>query len=235
MPCEVIVVISPATRESNLETLDRLAQGCAALRVLQGEGIGFANALNTGILNATTERIGFLLADDWLDETAVEKCLPHPTDIVSTSLTNYAADGKTLLGITKRRNLAEFAQLESLQEKASYLSHFFLFRKSALLAVGGVDETIGSTGADDYDLIWSLLEIGATVSVLEDVLYLRRDHTGERLTLRSKEEQIEDLKKIFDKHGVHGAERERLIESHAAWFGRPVHEVVGERGRRTIA
>ena len=165
--------------------------------------------------------MGFLLADDWLDREAVEKCLPYTTDIVSTSLTNYAADGTTLLGITKKRTIAEFVSLESLEQKASYLSHFFLFKKSALLAVGGVDETIGSTGPDDYDIIWSLLEIGATVSVLQDVLYNRRDHTGERLTLRNREDQIDDLKKILDKHRVTGAEKDRLVRSHSVWFGLP--------------
>ena len=234
MTSEVIVIFSSKTERANLNTLNRIVREGTPFRALQRDGAGFANALNTGIREAATERVGFLLADDWLDREAVEKCLPYTTDIVSTSLTNYAADGRTLFGITKRRTSAEFARLKSFEQKASYLSHFFLFKKSALLAVGGVDETIGLTGPDDYDLIWSLLEIGATVSVLEDVLYKRRDHTGERLTLRNREDQIEDLKKILDKHSVTGAEKDRLIQSHSAWFGRPVHEVVAERKRRTL-
>ena len=232
---EGIVVFSSKTGRANLNTLDRIVREGTPLRVLQRDGAGFANALNTGIREATTERVGFLLSDDWLDREAIEKCLPYTTDIVSTSHTNYAADGRTLLGITKRRTLAEFSQLISFEQKANYLFHFFLFKKSALLAVGGVDETIGLTGPDDYDLIWCLLENGATVSILEDVLYYVRDHTGERLTLRNREEQIEDLKKILDKHGVTGAEKDRLIRSQSVWFGRAVYQVVAERHKRTLA
>ena len=65
-----------------------------------------------------------------------------------------------------------------------------LSEKRALLNVGGVDEHVGLTGCDDYDLIWTMLERGATVHVLERPLYNYRDHGEERLTLRSREAQI---------------------------------------------
>jgi glycosyltransferase involved in cell wall biosynthesis len=232
VPAEVIVVPSERTPASNLRVLQRLLVAAAGLRIRQPENEGFAAALNCGIQAATCQRVGFLLSDDWLHPAAVVTCLAYESDIVSTQVSNYAADGVSSLGIERRITSDGFTQLGSLEARASDLSHFYLFQRDKLLEVGGVGETIGETGADDYDLIWTLLEHGASVSIVEEVLYFKRDHHGERLTLRDREAQIIDLHKIFDKHGVRGELRSRLTKKHARWFGRPIHEVVQGRGKK---
>ncbi len=229
VPVDVIVVTSAQTPRSNQRVLQQLCAVHSGLAVLERGEPGFAGGLNSGIGASATERVGFLLADDWLHPTAVEKCLNHAADIVSTQVSLYAEDGKTPLNIERRITMEAYLQKETDQARASYLDHFFLFTKRALLEVGGVDPTIGNTGADDYDLIWTLLENGARVRIVEEILYFKRDHHGERLTLRNKEAQVADLEKIFDKHRVHGDLRERLIEGHARWYGRPIHEVIRER------
>ncbi|MDH3691712.1 MAG: glycosyltransferase family 2 protein [Gammaproteobacteria bacterium] len=226
VPAEVIVVPSERTPATSLRLIEHLSKEAEGLRIGRPENEGFAAALNRGIRDASCHRVGFLLSDDWLHPSALRKCLPYDSDIVSTQLSNYAADGVTALGIERRITSHEFNQLGTLQAQASYLSHLYLFQRDKLLEVGGVDETIGETGADDYDLIWTLLEHGASVSIVEEVLYFKRDHHGERLTLRDREAQVNDLHKIFDKHGVYGALRSRLTEKHARWYGRPIHEVV---------
>ena len=67
--------------------------------------------------------------------------------------------------------------------------------------MGGVDATIGQTGPDDYDLLWTLLEYGASVSIVEESLYCYRDHAQAwRLSLKPAGEQTENLKKILSKH-----------------------------------
>jgi hypothetical protein len=194
------------------------------MRVLPEEGSGFAAALNTGIRAACALRIGFLLSDDWLDGRAVEKCLTLDTDIVSTGLRVFSGDGKKVLEMSSRSpSVDEFNQLPTLERKASYLKHFLLFKREKLLEVGGVDETIGLTGPDDFDLPWTLLEQGASVSFLSEQLYNYRDHEGERLTLRDAEAQTQDLLKILDKHGVKSPEREEIVRHHSLSYGRPVH------------
>lgn len=230
VPVEVIVVTSKITPASNVHLLQRLREG-ARLHIRQQTNDGFAAALNHGIQTATCGRIGFLLSDDWLHPTAVFKCLAHDSDIVSTQVSNYTADGTTALGIDRRITNDHFDHLKSLEAKASYLSHFYLFDRTKLLDVGGVDESIGETGADDYDLIWTLLENRASVSIVEELLYFKRDHSGERLTLRDPDAQVADLHKIFDKHGIYGAVRNRLTKQHRRWYGRPIHQVVQEEGR----
>jgi GT2 family glycosyltransferase len=230
VPTEVNVVFAPETPPERIAWLRDLARRHPRLHPIPEARPGFAAALNTGIAASTTPRVGLLMSDDWLLPSAVAECLPLSADIVSTGLTAYMGDGRTRLdAISRTPSQAEFERRSSLEHKASYLEHFFLFRRRALLAVGGADETIGLTGCDDYDLIWSMLERGATVTVLPRRLYNYRDHDQTRLTLRPREAQRSDLARILDKHGVVGAERARILSEHAVWFGEPVHVVARRR------
>lgn len=230
---EVLVVISPQTPARNLETLRKFTRRSTNIRVLQEARRGFAAALNTGIERSVAARVGFLLSDDWLEASAVEDCLPHSADIVSTGLTAYASDGQTPIdSISIRPSMEKFERQPTVERRARYLEHFFMFQRSALLGVGGVDESVGLTGCDDYDLIWSLLESGASVSIVEKQLYNYRDHHAERLTLRPKQQQVRDLCRIFDKHGIHGKRRRELVREHAAWFGQTVKKVLDDLSAR---
>ena len=228
-PIQVIVIVSNCTPTSNIEILEAFSKSHRRLIVQRQPSKGFANALNEGIRISKTNRVGFLLSDDWLMPTAVERCLNHNTTIVSTSLLSFAADGKT--PISEAHSLLSrsiYDQLQTLERKANYLSHFFLIDRDAILDIGGVDETIGDApGIDDYDLIWTLLEQGATVSIVKDPQYCYRDHHLERLTLRARSDQVCTLLKIFDKHGVHEPDRSILLDAHSVWFGKPVHVVLG--------
>jgi len=228
---QVIVITSPLTSPSNRKILECLSRQYSNLRIQQQPRKGFANALNEGIRLARTSRVGFLQSDDWLMPTAVGRCLCHHSDLVSTSNLVFAADGKTPIeGAHTFLHRSDFDRLKTFERKAQYLSHFFLFSRDALLRVGGLDETIGdSPGVDDYDLIWTLLERGATVSIVEEPLYYYRDHESERLTLRPPSEQILTMVKILDKHGVREPERTLLFNSHFPWFGKPIHVVLDQR------
>jgi glycosyltransferase involved in cell wall biosynthesis len=224
VPCRVLIVVSPRTPPDNLEIVDRIP----GIERLMRRRQPFAAAINTGIDAATTERVAILLSDDWLEPHAVETCLRHDADIVSASSGIYCADGATRMPFSRPRSRERYLALQTLHDQANYLGHFFLFRRDALLAVGGVDQEIGNVGPDDFDLIWSLLENGASVAIVEEELYGYRDHDGPRLTLRDRDAQIADLKKIFDKHGIVGEERERLIAHHARWFGKTLRAVMEE-------
>jgi len=230
---ETIVVTSPRTHRVTARRLAELERRNRSLRVRQEEGVGFAAALNTGIRAAAAARVGFLLSDDWLDPRAVEACLASDADIVSTGLRGYAADGVSILeDIGRVPTLAEFHRQPTRERQASYLQHFFLLRRRAVLDAGGVDEAVGLTGPDDFDLVWTMLDRGASVSTIGEQLYNYRDHAGERLSLRSAEAQVRDLCRILDKHGIEGAERDEIIAWHASAYGRPFHVAVAERRDR---
>jgi chondroitin synthase len=231
--CETLVVVSRHTPASNLSVLAALRDAHPALRVLPRDRDGFAAAINTGIRRAFHDRVGLLLTDDWLDPGTVEACLAHDADIVSTGMTFWAADGATRLDrLVRMPRRTVFDGLPNLESRASYLSHFFLFRRARLLDIGGVDETIGTTGADDYDMVWCLLERGASVGLVGRGLYNYRDHDGERLTLRAREAQVADLIKILDKHGVPKAEQAPLIARKAVWYGQTTLSAAETLARR---
>jgi hypothetical protein len=232
VPCEVMVVVAPGTPPGNRRVLDRFQTETPDRMRIVTAPAGFPLALNVGIASASTGRIGLLLSDDWLAPSAVEACLRFPADIVSSRMRLYGADGAELVGIRKQLSMDRFRQLGTLEAQASYLSHFFLFDRRKLEEVGGLDESLGDgPGIDDYDLIWVLLERGASVHIVEEDLYHYRDHEEERLTLRPKAELLVTLGRIFDKHGVTGAERERLLTAKARWLGRPIHAVKAELDR----
>jgi hypothetical protein len=223
--CEVIVVGCPETPPPNLEVVRRLSSSHRNLLMTSYEKASLPGQLNTGFLIASAERIGLLLSDDWLDASAVELCLPHDVDIVSTGHSFFGADGITEFpDIEWIPDPETYAKLPDLERKASYLKHFFLFRKSKLCEIGGADEAMGNfPGIDDYDMIWTLLEHQATVALVPDLVYTIRDHEGDRLTLKSREESVQGLRRILHKHGIDAAQAQKLIESHARWYGEPVH------------
>ena len=232
---ETIVVTSRATKTNTVRNLHCLAFKYPDLRVVIEEGLGLAVQLNAGIRSSTATRIGFLHSDDWLDKSAVEECLAFDTDIVSTGMRGYGADGKRPLKILCRTpSLEEWRGQPTLERKASYLKAFLFFQKDKLLAVGGVDENVGSTGPDDFDLIWTLLEQNASVQIVGKQLYHYRDHGGERLSLRSVDVQVRDLSRILDKHRVSGPERQEIIAWHSVSYGRPWHVALRERRTRRL-
>jgi hypothetical protein len=191
----------------------------------QRAGGGFANAINMGIGASESARVGLLLSDDWLLPEALETCLRQEADIVSTGLSAFAADGYTPLdSVSVDLKLSTFESLHTLERKANYLSHFFLWRKAKVEEVGGLDESLGDApGIDDYDFVWTLLEHKATVAIVEERLYCYRDHDQNRLTLIPTSRQTVTLSRILAKHGVEAREAEGILKSHGRWFGKPIH------------
>ena len=132
--------------------------------------------------------------------------------------------------------MEEYSRLTSLEQRADYLRHFFLFRTAKVREVGGLDETLGDTpGIDDYDFIWTMLEGGASVALPGRSAYNCRDHPGERMTLRDPEQKTRTLERILDKHGYFEPDRAELVRRHRRWYGRTLQEVwaelVAERNR----
>jgi glycosyltransferase involved in cell wall biosynthesis len=227
-PCEVIVVVSPETPQNNLNLLKLLKIQYGGFKVLLREpGQEFAGAINLGFQQSSTDRVGILLTDDWLAPSAVEECIKHTADIVSTNNIIYSEESMRN-PVFSVRTKSKFDQLPTLEEKASFIGYFFLFKKEKVLEIGGVDILIGKTGADDYDMIWCLLENGATVSLLEEPLYHVRDHSKQRLTLRNADDCQRDISAILDKHGVTGTEKKKLLSDHGQWCGRKIFDVIDE-------
>jgi len=224
----VIVVTSPHTPESNLAVLERVAREERRLEpMLRPPGAGFAGAINAGFAAAGCERVGLLLSDDWLEEDTLAACLARSEDLVATGRSAWDADGQRRLW--ERVPSAEaYARLADDEERAAYIGHFMVFRRDCFLSVGGVDPDIGLTGADDYDLPWTLIEAGASVGCVERSLYQYRDHEQQRLTLRDRGAQVRDLARVLAKHGIDGQRAADLIRVKRRWYGEPVYRVLAQ-------
>jgi glycosyltransferase involved in cell wall biosynthesis len=224
--CEVIVVISAKTPQSNLDVLRSLRESSKNLILTSSDSEGFPVALNAGFQTASTDRVGMLMSDDWLDPRAAELCVAQNADIVSTGHTFFAADGVTPFHeIDWTPTWERYEGLQTLERKASYLKHFLLIRKSMLEEIGGADESLGNfPGIDDYDMIWTLLEHRATVALVAESLYNIRDHGSGRLTLKNAQESIRGLERILRKHGIGDDEAPGIIQRHSRWYGMPVNE-----------
>ena len=220
---EVIVVCAEDTPRENRALLEQLSAAFEHLRVFtRPAGCGFAGAINAGVAAARADRVGMLLSDDWLHEHTLATCLGVEADLVSTGMEGFSADGTESLWCKDQSN-AVYNTLTGIEEQADYLGHFLLIRKALFEAVGGVDPEVGLTGADDYDLPWTLLEAGATVSIVEERLYCARDHGEERLTLRDPAQQLRDLRRVLTKHGVSPERIEVLVDNKRRWYGAPTH------------
>lgn len=229
--CEILVVTSARTCTSNRAIVDRFASQDARVRVMEQRRPGFPQALNEGIEASRANRLGILLTDDWLAPTAIEESLRVDADITSTQMLTFAADGVTPVHRPwKAATNAVYRTKTELEHQAAYLQHFFLLRKEKVLEAGGVDESLGDTpGIDDYHLIWSMLEHGATAAIVEKPLYHYRDHAGLRLTLHERGKMVETMRRVMRKHGLSGQKLEAALERHAMWFGRTMQEVIAER------
>ena len=218
---EVLVVTSIHTPTSNHDVLDTLRRDYAQLKItLRPEGAQFAGAINDGFKMASSDRVGILLTDDKLAPETIERCLEYDADIVATSRCGMNESCTEMLWENKA-DPVRYHKLTTIEQRASYIGHFMLFNRSKVLSIGGVDPNIGLTGADDYDMIWTMLEAGASVQLVPETLYFLRDHHGVRLTMRDQQSQIEDLRKILTKHGIVGAEAERMVEIKKRWYGTP--------------
>ncbi len=202
----MLVVTAPDTPESNLAIVERFQQlSEGRLRVERRPTAGFAAALNHAFRAATADRVGLLFSDDWLDPDAVELCLAVSGDIVSGNKRIWSDDGTNPIHVVWEGvgTEAELNKCESFEAKARYVTHFLLLNWQSVLNAGGVDETLGDrSGVDDYDLLWTLLEGGASVGFTDRAVYNVRDHHGVRLTLRPPEEHLASLVKILTKHGL---------------------------------
>lgn len=235
-PAEVVVITSAKTSGSNQGVLDQLCGAYPNIKVYQQPPeSGFAAGLNFGIRKAAGRRIGLLMSDDWLDPRTIESSVVFQEDIVSTSRTFFAADGITCFAeLAQDHTERAWRAQRRPVDQANFLGHFLLFQREALDRVGGVDETLGdSPGVDDFDLVWCLLERGASVRIVPQALYNYRDHEGERLTRQKYAAMVATFNRILDKHAVNGRERHRILAEHSFWFGASMwtryRELVPER------
>lgn len=161
--------------------------------------------LNSGMRHADTPYVCSLHCDDLLDREAVEVInryiQEHPhVDFFHTSRLYIDERGYPLSTVYKACdsfNLADFKNYGPVK-------HLHCWKVESALAIGGMDESLGPHGADDYDFPWSMAEAGCSFKAVAECLYYKRDHREHyRLTTHiPMETQLEELRKIWRKHSM---------------------------------
>lgn len=164
-PDEIIIIDDGSDQKTKkvIAALDH-----ASLKIITQENKGVCEARNIGIKNANHEFVLTLDADDTMMDKFVEKTLPvliGNTEIGAVSSWYLMKSrGKMLMhGEPKGGKLEDF-----LFENAAM--GMALFRKGALLEVGGYDLNM-RLGFEDWELWIALLKKGWQIKIVEEYLY----------------------------------------------------------------
>lgn len=187
VPSDVIVVDDGST-DNSLEIARRYP-----VKVISQVNKGLSSARNTGIMNSfdnpnydmdfSLDYILFLDSDDILLPNCIEvmeKAIKEThADIIAPSFKNFGIHNHEII-----------LQLSSLQDfmTANRIGYFSAIRKSKLLEIGGYSPRM-TWGWEDWHLWHNLLNRGATLHVLKDVLVLYRTKLNSMLTTANEHAQ----------------------------------------------
>jgi glycosyltransferase involved in cell wall biosynthesis len=214
-----LIVIGEAPCEGVSDVIKRHFSE-SPIQVILNSGKLLSGAINTGLKAASTEFVCLLLGDDMLSPNAIaklqEQIAAHSTaDVFHSSRLIINELGKV---IGRRLVVDRFTSSDWVE--GSVVKHLICFRRERALSIGGVDETLGLHGADDYDFPWCMAEAGFSFVPISEPLYWYREHNnGFRLTTHvAPELQASELEKIFRKHGVSQREIERQIQKRMEFY-----------------
>src|SRR6201988_618895 len=211
----LIVIYDPSKNVETMRVLKELSN-CDDNRVsvLKNESKLLTGALNTGMRHAKTPYVCSLLCDDLLDKKAIEVLRgyisKHPEiDFFHSSRMYIDGNSNPISGVHRAAesfNLSDFRNYGPVK-------HLYCWKVESALAIGGMDESPGFHGADDYDFPWCMAEAGYSFEAIPECLYYYRDHREYyRLTTHVPlNTQIKELKKIWRKHGFTEEEIEQQI------------------------
>ena len=210
----LIVIEDGATREVKNVLNELVSLNDKRISVVSNEARFISGALNTGMRRASTPYVCALHCDDLLDKRALEVLAHHisrypATDFFYSSRMAIDEKGSAIGGImraTEKFTLSDF-------KKKCPVKHLHCWKVSSALQIGGIDESLGPHGADDYDFPWCMAEAGFSFKTIQECLYYYRDHREYyRLTTHVPlDNQINELRKIFRKHGLPDAEIEQEV------------------------
>ena len=173
--------------------------------VIKNESNRITGALNTGMKFAQTPYVCSLHCDDLLDRTAVGVLSDYmnrypDVDYFHSSRIHIDENGSPVGPVLRARESFDLYDFKNFCP----VKHLHCWKVKSALDIGGMDESLGLHGADDYDFPWCMAEAGFSFQAIRECLYYYRDHRAHyRLTTHVPlNYQIYELKKIFIKHDL---------------------------------
>lgn len=190
---EIIVVNDGSTKEETLAYLKTIDN--PVIKVVNQDNKGLAEARNIGIKNCTGEYILPLDADDIIDKTYVEKAIDIMENISDIGIVYCRAN---LFGVKAGEwSLPNFDLPSFLTQNCIFCTA--LFRKSDWEKVGGYKKEM-CYGYEDFEFWLSLIENGAKVYKIPEILFHYRQHEVSMITEVNKEKSSYLWKLIHEFH-----------------------------------
>lgn len=184
-----ILVCDDASSDRSVQAVEELMEKYGNIRLLRNKtGRGAANARNRCIRRARYDFIAMQDADDWSDEKRIEKEMAF-----LSAHKEYAAVGTGCYRVNEAGDRKEVLPFEHIQKKdLIWGGHFIhascIFRKEALLSVGGYTDNPYTKRDQDYHLLMKLYGAGYRLYNMQECLYyyLSTDATYRRQADLSK-------------------------------------------------
>lgn len=196
-PVELVVIDDGSSDPGTLRVLDDL--GADGVRVLHQANTGLPGARMAGLAATTAPYVFPLDADDLL----VAETLPRMADALDADPAAAVCFGDYVeFGPSRPEDLVRAVPERLDPYRVAYTNEYpvsALFRRSALLAVGGWKPI--RLGYEDWDLWMSLVEAGhAGVHVGPGLLTYRRRLHGERMLTTAKRNHRELYRTLRGRH-----------------------------------
>jgi glycosyltransferase involved in cell wall biosynthesis len=210
-----LILIHDEDEQTTAELVEEVkARKDNRVRIEMSHGKRITGALNTGMKQALTPYVCSLHCDDLLAQDAIETLnraiLENPTvDFFYSSRRFIDGNGKPKGNVMQAVpfTISDFKEYGPVK-------HLHCWKVQSALQIGGMDESFGLHGGDDYDFPWCMAEAGFSFKTIPECLYYYRDHRkGYRLTTHVPlETQIQEICKILRKHGLSEQEIQQQIQ-----------------------
>lgn len=190
---EIVVVDDGSTDNATRRLLEQLSM--PKTRVIRTTNQGLAAARNNGIREAAGKYILPLDADDRIAPAYLEKAAAILETRPEVGIVYCQAE---LFGEQQGPwNMPPYSLEQMLLDNLIFCSA--MFRKKDWERAGGYDEEM-VYGWEDYDFWLSLIESGAEVCQIPEVLFYYRVAANSMVRSKSREQKVEMFARIFSKH-----------------------------------
>jgi len=200
-----LLVMADVSVEAKVEALLRDALSDRRCLLFTVSTPNLAATINAGMERVTSNFVTLLLGDDLIADNTIEVLQQaihdHPdADFFHSSRSVIDGEGNSISSVHPSRT--DFVWNDFLY--GSPVKHLLCWRLEAARAIGGVDETLWTSGPDDYDFPWRMFESGAVFRGLPECLYIYRNHIdGFRMTTHHPATiQLLAIRMILRKHGL---------------------------------
>jgi glycosyltransferase involved in cell wall biosynthesis len=191
-----IIVVNDGSTDTSGRLLEDLKLKYHQLKVIHQENKGVSYARNIAIQEASGDYVLTLDADDYFDNSFVEKALIKFSEDAS-----YGAIMCGYARIVKEKKIKPY--IPTVVSLASCLLNngvlaCLLFKKEVLDITGAYDTAMGK-GYEDWDLNIRILKLGYTFGVVQEVLFNYSDTKGSRTAIATKND-LELKFQLYDKY-----------------------------------